>query len=102
MRTKALKSTVILVASALLLTACGTAKPVASPSVPTKLGDNEKTVSLLGWPGYAENGSNDPAVDWVSPFEKSTGCKVSFKSYGTSDEAISLFKTGDYLSLIHI
>jgi putative spermidine/putrescine transport system substrate-binding protein len=96
MRTKALKSAVILVASALVLTACGTAQPAATSSMPTKLGANEKTVSLLGWPGYAEDGSNDPAVDWVSPFEKATGCQVTFKSYGTSDEAISLFKTGDY------
>ncbi|MEY4418437.1 MAG: hypothetical protein RIQ88_875 [Actinomycetota bacterium] len=61
-----------------------------------KLGDPEKTVSLLGWPGYAEDGSTDPAYDWVTPFEKDTGCDVTFKSYGTSDEAISLFKTGDY------
>jgi len=61
-----------------------------------KLGDPEKTVSLLGWPGYAEDGSTDPAYDWVTPFEKETGCDVTFKSYGTSDEAISLFKTGDY------
>jgi len=60
------------------------------------LGDNEKTVSLLGWPGYAEDGSTDPAYDWVTPFEKETGCDVTFKSYGTSDEAITLFKTGDY------
>ncbi len=61
-----------------------------------KLGDPEKTVSLLGWPGYAEDGSTDPAYDWVTPFEKDTGCDVTFKPYGTSDEAISLFKTGEY------
>jgi len=61
-----------------------------------KLGAYEKTVSLLGWPGYAEDGSNDPNTDWVTPFEKATGCQVTFKPYGTSDEAISLFKTGDY------
>jgi putative spermidine/putrescine transport system substrate-binding protein len=60
------------------------------------LGDNEKTVSLLGWPGYAEDGSTDPAYDWVTPFETETGCNVTFKPYGTSDEAITLFKTGDY------
>ena len=61
-----------------------------------KLGANEMSVSLLGWPGYAEDGSNDPATDWVTPFETATGCQVTFKPYGTSDEAISLFKTGDY------
>ena len=61
-----------------------------------KLGANEMSVSLLGWPGYAEDGSNDPNTDWVTPFETATGCQVTFKPYGTSDEAISLFKTGDY------
>jgi putative spermidine/putrescine transport system substrate-binding protein len=61
-----------------------------------KLGANETELTLLGWPGYAEDGSTDPAYDWVTPFEKETGCQVTFKPYGTSDEALSLFKTGDY------
>ena len=93
----ALKVSVVATAVALTLSACGTAAtPSASSDVPTKLGANEKTLSLLGWPGYAEDGSNDPKVDWVTPFEQETGCQVTFKPYGTSDEAISLFKTGDY------
>ena len=45
-------------------------------------------------PGYAENGSTDPKVDWVTPFEKKTGCKVNVKVGGTSDEMVSLMKTG--------
>ena len=61
-----------------------------------KLGKSEGTLTLLGWPGYAEDGSNDPAYDWVSQFEKDSGCQVTFKPYGTSDEALSLFKTGEY------
>jgi putative spermidine/putrescine transport system substrate-binding protein len=55
----------------------------------------EGSVSLLAWPGYVEDGSNDPAVDWVSAFEEQTGCAVTSKIYGTSDEAFSLMKTGD-------
>ncbi len=43
-----------------------------------------------------EDGSNDPKVDWVSEFTKSTGCKVEAKTFGTSDEALNLMKTGDY------
>ena len=93
----ALKVSVLATAIALTLSACGTAAtPSASSDVPTKLGANEKTLSLLGWPGYAEDGSTDPKVDWVTPFEQQTGCQVSFKPYGTSDEAMTLFKTGDY------
>jgi len=60
------------------------------------LGENEGKVSILAWPGYAEDGSADPAYDWVTPFEKATGCQASIKTFGTSDEAVTLFKTGDY------
>ena len=40
-------------------------------------------------PGYAEDGSNDPTVDWVHPFEKDTGCKVNVKVGNTSDEMVT-------------
>ena len=82
--------------SAAVLALSGCASSSNGGDMLQSLGDNEKTVSLLGWPGYAEDGSTDPAYDWVTPFEKETGCDVTFKSYGTSDEAITLFKTGDY------
>ncbi len=62
----------------------------------SELGENEGQVSILAWPGYVEDGSNDPDVDWVSDFEKDTGCEVTTKVYGTSDEALNLAKTGDY------
>jgi putative spermidine/putrescine transport system substrate-binding protein len=61
-----------------------------------KLGTGEGKLSVLAWPGYAEDGSNDPKVDWVTPFEKQTGCQVTVKTFGTSDEALSLMKTGQY------
>ncbi len=96
--------------SALLLamaTACGTdsgssdAKGSAGftpPDVPMKksLGTMEGQVNILAWPGYAEDGSNDKTVDWVTPFEKETGCKANVKYFGTSDEAVTLMKTGEY------
>ena len=37
----------------------------------------EGALDVLAWPGYAENGSTDPTVDWVTPFEDATGCKVN-------------------------
>ena len=61
-----------------------------------ELGEFEGAVSILAWPGYVEDGSNDPEVDWVSAFEEETNCEVTSKTYGTSDEAFSLMKTGDY------
>jgi spermidine/putrescine-binding protein len=82
----------------LTLTACGTtsSEPAATEDAATELGEPEGQVSLLAWPGYVEDGSNDPAVDWVTPFEEETGCEVTSKTYGTSDEAVNLMKTGDY------
>ena len=61
-----------------------------------KLGTPEGHVSVLAWPGYAEDGSNDPKVDWITPFEKATGCQVTVKTFGTSDEAVQLMRTGQY------
>ncbi len=86
------------ITSLALLTACGTAQGGSSGGKPAadKLGELEGSVSILAWPGYVEDGSNDPTVDWVSAFEKETGCAVTSKSYGTSDEAFALMKTGDY------
>jgi putative spermidine/putrescine transport system substrate-binding protein len=60
------------------------------------LGAGEGQVNLVAWAGYVENGANDPAVNWVTPFEKATGCKVTVKVAGTSDEMVTLMKTGDY------
>ena len=89
------KLSAVAVSVALVLSGCASTGG-ANTTMLQSLGDNETTLSLLGWPGYAEDGSNDPAYDWVTPFEKETGCDVTFKPYGTSDEAISLFKSGDY------
>jgi putative spermidine/putrescine transport system substrate-binding protein len=101
------------VASAFVLalaTACGTssgddegedtagASGFQPPDLPMKesLGEMEGEVNILAWPGYAEDGSNDPAVDWVTPFEEETGCQANVKYFGTSDEAVSLMKSGEY------
>jgi len=87
----------IAIGSVALLTACGTSSGGGDPAPEaSEVGDMESSVSILAWPGYVEDGSNDPAVDWVTPFEEETGCEVVSKSYGTSDEAVSLMKTGDY------
>ncbi|MFJ2029473.1 ABC transporter substrate-binding protein [Streptosporangium sp. NPDC087985] len=92
------------------VTACGgssspesaTAAPGSAGFTPpkldalTSLGAGEGQVNLVNWAGYAEDGSNDPKVDWVTPFEKATGCKVNSKTAGTSDEMVNLMKTGEY------
>lgn len=87
----------IAVASIVVLAGCGTGgdAPEASTML-TELGEFEGQVSILAWPGYVEDGTNYPEYDWVSSFEEETGCMVTTKTYGTSDEAVNLMKTGEY------
>jgi putative spermidine/putrescine transport system substrate-binding protein len=72
----------ILVAS-LVLTACGGTK-------------NEGEVDIVDWAGYIERGANDPAYDWVTGFEKATGCMVKVKDAATSDEMVQLMNSGGF------
>jgi putative spermidine/putrescine transport system substrate-binding protein len=60
------------------------------------VGDGEGSLNVLAWPGYAEDGSTDASVDWVTPFEEETGCNVDVKVFATSNEAVQLFQTGQY------
>jgi putative spermidine/putrescine transport system substrate-binding protein len=84
----------MLAASALLAAACTTGGGgSAAPSTISEVGDGEGQLSVLAWPGYVEDGSTDPAVDWVTPFEEETGCQVTVQTFGTSDEAFTLFQT---------
>lgn len=84
----------LLAASALLAAACSTG-PGASPapSTVTEVGDGEGQLSVLAWPGYAEDGTTSPDVDWITPFEQETGCETTVQTFGTSDEAFTLFQT---------
>jgi putative spermidine/putrescine transport system substrate-binding protein len=61
-----------------------------------KLGKGEGRVNLIAWAGYVESGQTDPKVDWVTPFEKQTGCKVNVKTGNTSDEMVTLMRSGQY------
>ncbi len=62
----------------------------------TELGENEGELNLVAWAGYVEDGSTDPKVDWVTDFEKETGCQVNVKIGNTSDEMVQLMRTGQY------
>jgi putative spermidine/putrescine transport system substrate-binding protein len=60
------------------------------------IGEGEGRVDLIIWAGYAEDGTTDPKVDWVSDFEEKTGCQVNTKVGNTSDEMVTLMRTGNY------
>ena len=64
--------------------------------LPTEVGEGEGELNLVGWVGYVEDGSTEPQVDWVTDFEKETGCQVNFKPGATSDEMVQLMRTGQY------
>lgn len=80
---------------ALVAGACGGGggNATPAPSMPTQIGAGEGQLKVLAWPGYVEDGSTDPNVDWVSSFEQKTGCQVTVQTFGTSDEAFTLFQT---------
>ena len=62
----------------------------------TKVGKGEGQVDIVAWPGYIERGETDPAFDWVTRFEKATGCKVNVKTANTSDEMVALMNEGGF------
>src|SRR5262245_41248995 len=64
--------------------------------VPTEVGDGEGQLNVIAWAGYAEDGSTDPAYDWVTPFEEETGCETNVTVGNTSDEMVQLMQTGEY------
>jgi putative spermidine/putrescine transport system substrate-binding protein len=76
----------------------GVTARVKAPDIPmaTSVGKGEGKVRLIAWAGYVEDGSTDPKVDWVTPFEKQTGCNVTVKVGDTSDEMVTLMRTGQY------
>jgi len=92
---------VLAIAVALALAGCQkkseeqAAAPEAAPAAAASEA-LEGQVDIVAWPGYIERGETDKAYDWVTAFEKDTGCKVNVKTAGTSDEMVSLMTQGGY------
>ena len=61
-----------------------------------QLGKPEGKLNIIAWPGYIERGETDKKYDWVTQFEKDSGCKVNVKTAATSDEMVSLMNQGGY------
>lgn len=70
----------------------------AAALIPAFAQDNagEGQVDIIAWPGYIERGETDPAYDWVTAFEKETGCVVNVQVAATSDEMVALMNEGSY------
>ncbi len=67
-----------------------------TPSYAAGVGKGEGQVDIVAWPGYIERGDSDKNYDWVTDFEKKTGCKVNVKTAGTSDEMVALMNEGGF------
>jgi putative spermidine/putrescine transport system substrate-binding protein len=76
-------------AAALCVPAAGATSTAADPSVITKIGKGEGSLNLIAWEGYVQ-------PQWTKPFTKATGCKVKAKYGGSSDEMVTLMRTGQY------
>jgi putative spermidine/putrescine transport system substrate-binding protein len=73
-----------------------TAAEAAGPEALKELGPGEGSVDIIAWAGYVEDGTNDAKNDWVTAFEKDTGCNVNVTLGNTSDEMVNLMKQGNH------
>jgi len=71
----------------LTLAACSTEEEPPGKVAPLRtVGPSEGALNLLALPGYVEEGADDPAVDWVTPFEESSGCQVTVRTASSAQE----------------
>jgi putative spermidine/putrescine transport system substrate-binding protein len=75
-------------AAALCVPAAGTSRATDTSTL-TKVGKGEGQLNLVAWEGYTQ-------PQWVKPFTAATGCKVHPKYGGSSDEMVTLMRTGQY------
>lgn len=94
MRGKKLAVAAVFAASAIVLSSCsadGGELTLDVPDVPmhAAMGDFEGVLNIVNWSGFVE-----PA--WTDEFTSTTGCTVNSRVAGTSDEMVTLMRTGEY------
>src|SRR5437879_12632162 len=83
--------------AALSMAACGSTSnnpgnsqappPTANMKPLTQIGAGEGALTLIDWGGYVQS-------LWQKPFEQTTGCKITYKDAGSSDEMVTLMANG--------
>ena len=93
MKTKKVGVVSLVAVSALILSACaGTSEVTLDvPDVPMieEVGAFEEELNIVNWAGFVE-----PA--WTDQFTTDTGCTVNSRAAGTSDEMVTLMRSGEY------
>jgi putative spermidine/putrescine transport system substrate-binding protein len=93
MKTKQVGVVSLLAVSTLILSACsGTSELTLDvPDVPMieNVGEFEGELNIVNWAGFVE-----PA--WTDQFTTDTGCVVNSRAAGTSDEMVTLMRSGEY------
>ena len=77
----------MLIAAGVVALAVPAAGVTKSNAVPTSVGKGEGKLTLVAWEGYTEK-------QWVAPFEKATGCDVTTKYAGSSNDMFNLMTSG--------
>ncbi|MBJ7505671.1 MAG: extracellular solute-binding protein [Ilumatobacteraceae bacterium] len=85
-----------LAVAAMVISSCGSDDgsadvEISVPDIPMheSMGDFEGELNIVNWSGFVE-----PA--WTDKFTADTGCKVNPRVAGTSDEMVTLMRTGQY------
>ncbi len=86
----------ILHACTSLIAVMSFASQVTAAEALKEIGKGEGALSIVAWAGYIERGETDKNYDWVTGFEKETGCKVTVKTAATSDEMVALMNEGGF------
>jgi putative spermidine/putrescine transport system substrate-binding protein len=68
-------------------TSSGGGGSTSASNLPQKIGPGEGKLTLIAWEGYTQ-------PQWVKPFEQQTGCQVSAKYAGSSNEMVTLMRQG--------
>jgi len=93
MKNRFIRKSAALTFAALYSIATSTIAQEASSEKPLA---GEGALDVIAWPGYMERGEADPRFDWVTQFEKATGCKVNVTVANTSDEMVTLMNEGSF------
>ncbi len=86
----------MLAAVSILVAACGGSATQAAGGPMQSIGKGEGEVDIIAWAGYIERGATDANYDWVTQFEKDSGCVVKDKVANTSDEMVTLMNQGGF------